>query len=116
MDCARKSNAEKKGRTRPKAQRKYTHLQTDQDGGQTERQDETELHDVKETELHDVEAVQEHAGALHEAPSTLPSTAVREKGYRADIDGLRAVAVVAVIIFHFDPRRLPGGFVGVDVL
>lgn len=35
--------------------------------------------------------------------------------YRADIDGLRAVAVVSVIVFHFFPSALPGGFVGVDI-
>lgn len=35
--------------------------------------------------------------------------------YRADIQGLRAVAVLSVIIFHFNPNWLPGGFVGVDV-
>lgn len=35
--------------------------------------------------------------------------------YRADVDGLRAIAVIAVIIFHLNPAWLPGGFVGVDV-
>jgi len=35
--------------------------------------------------------------------------------YRADIDGLRALAVMAVIIFHTFPNILPGGFVGVDI-
>lgn len=35
--------------------------------------------------------------------------------YRADIDGLRALAVIAVVIFHAFPRWLPGGYVGVDV-
>lgn len=35
--------------------------------------------------------------------------------YRADIDGLRAVAVVSVLVFHFFPSALPGGFVGVDI-
>lgn len=35
--------------------------------------------------------------------------------YRPDIDGLRAVAVMAVIGFHASPRLIPGGFVGVDI-
>lgn len=35
--------------------------------------------------------------------------------YRPDIDGLRAVAVLAVVIFHAFPAWLPGGFVGVDI-
>ncbi|WP_213949583.1 acyltransferase family protein [Luteibacter sp. dw_328] len=36
-------------------------------------------------------------------------------GYRPDIDGLRAVAVLSVLCFHAFNRRLPGGFVGVDI-
>jgi peptidoglycan/LPS O-acetylase OafA/YrhL len=35
--------------------------------------------------------------------------------YRSEIDGLRAVAVVPVILFHADFGRFSGGFVGVDV-
>lgn len=35
--------------------------------------------------------------------------------YRPDIQGLRAVAVLAVMLFHGNPAWLPGGFVGVDV-
>ena len=34
---------------------------------------------------------------------------------REDIQGLRAVAVLAVILFHVDRRWLPGGFTGVDI-
>jgi peptidoglycan/LPS O-acetylase OafA/YrhL len=41
---------------------------------------------------------------------------VRSSGsYRPDIDGLRALAVLAVIAFHGFPEYLAGGFVGVDV-
>lgn len=39
----------------------------------------------------------------------------RQHTYRPDIDGLRAVAVLAVVIFHAFPTLLPGGFVGVDI-
>lgn len=46
-------------------------------------------------------------------PGSLVSTAHR--GYRPDIDGLRALAVSAVIVVHAFPAVLPGGFCGVDV-
>ena len=36
-------------------------------------------------------------------------------GYRADIDGLRAIAVSTVVAFHFFPQTAHGGFVGVDI-
>ena len=35
--------------------------------------------------------------------------------YRDDIDGLRAIAVSAVILFHLWPERFTGGFLGVDI-
>ena len=40
---------------------------------------------------------------------------VYRNSYLGHIDTLRAIAVVAVVLYHLDPRLLPGGFVGVDV-
>ena len=39
----------------------------------------------------------------------------RQTALRADIQALRAVAVLAVVLFHLWPNRLTGGYVGVDV-
>ncbi|MGP5571002.1 acyltransferase family protein, partial [Pseudomonas helleri] len=35
--------------------------------------------------------------------------------FRKDINGLRAIAVIAVVLFHFNEHWMPGGFAGVDV-
>jgi peptidoglycan/LPS O-acetylase OafA/YrhL len=35
--------------------------------------------------------------------------------YRPDIDGLRAIAIIGVVLFHAFPKAFRGGFVGVDV-
>lgn len=43
-----------------------------------------------------------------------PSAAIHPR-YRADVDGLRAVAVLAVVGFHAFPERVGGGFIGVDI-
>lgn len=38
-----------------------------------------------------------------------------EGSYRPDLDGLRSIAIVPVLIYHLDPAWLTGGFLGVDV-
>lgn len=43
------------------------------------------------------------------------NTSTRSHKYRADIDGLRAVAVLAVVGFHYFPQGIRGGFIGVDI-
>ncbi|TAP29473.1 acyltransferase [Alteromonas sp. KUL17] len=40
---------------------------------------------------------------------------IQEKSYFGFIDGLRAVAVLMVLVFHLEPKFLSGGFIGVDV-
>lgn len=46
-------------------------------------------------------------------PQNLPNLAPYY--YRPDIDGLRALAVLAVVGFHFSPNWITGGFIGVDI-
>ena len=43
------------------------------------------------------------------------SAAEKSLKYRDDIQGLRALAVLGVVVFHMDRGWLPGGFAGVDV-
>jgi len=38
-----------------------------------------------------------------------------QKRYQTEIDGLRALAIVAVLFFHFDVALFSGGYVGVDI-
>ncbi|TGP22981.1 acyltransferase [Mesorhizobium sp. M1D.F.Ca.ET.184.01.1.1] len=47
--------------------------------------------------------------------AAVPPGTVVKFDYRPDVDGLRAIAVIAVILFHFGVPGFPGGFVGVDI-
>ena len=49
------------------------------------------------------------------APPAPTATKPEANRYVGALDGLRAIAVAAVVIFHFAPSSLPGGFLGVDV-
>ena len=48
-------------------------------------------------------------------PDTDDGRRARPAVQRRDVQGLRAVAVVLVLLYHLRPARVPGGFVGVDV-
>ena len=76
--------------------------------------------------LHLSVSVPVHVALATELSSASPTAASTRKpsradassqssGYRPEIDGLRAVAVLAVILFHVDEQWLPGGLHGVDV-
>ncbi|HUI03664.1 MAG TPA: acyltransferase family protein [Acidimicrobiales bacterium] len=42
-------------------------------------------------------------------------TAPEDRAFRPDVEGLRAIAVLAVVLFHAGLRAVPGGYIGVDV-
>jgi len=49
------------------------------------------------------------------APPEQGGIAIVRRAYREDIDWLRAIAVLAVVAFHFEAPAVFGGFVGVDI-
>ena len=44
-----------------------------------------------------------------------PNPSNARSGYQPQIDGLRAIAILAVVGYHAFPAAVPGGFIGVDI-
>jgi hypothetical protein len=53
--------------------------------------------------------------AKDQATSGSDTSSKNKSHYRPEVDGLRALALIAVIINHFDKTVLPSGFLGVDI-
>ncbi|GAA1229143.1 acyltransferase family protein [Microbacterium phyllosphaerae] len=54
---------------------------------------------------------------LSDGPTSRAALRARrdKRVFRTDIQALRAVAVLLVVVYHLRPNRIPGGFIGVDV-
>uniref|UniRef100_A0A0K0D0D2 Acyl_transf_3 domain-containing protein n=1 Tax=Angiostrongylus cantonensis TaxID=6313 RepID=A0A0K0D0D2_ANGCA len=49
-----------------------------------------------------------------EEKSESNKTSRKAAKYRSDLQGIRALAITAVLLFHFYPLRFPNGYLGVD--
>ncbi len=76
-----------------------------------------ELADDGRRLTHDGRCFARHRGNVTLGPGTVLGTNARPVplGYRPELDGLRALAVVAVMLFHANVSWAKGGFLGVDV-
>src|SRR5262245_4159283 len=62
------------------------------------------------------ETMREHGAMPGVVAQDRPTSArLPHRGYIPALDGLRALAVVAVLLYHGDVKWMPGGFLGVDV-
>ncbi|HMO10519.1 MAG TPA: lipopolysaccharide modification acyltransferase, partial [Actinotalea sp.] len=61
------------------------------------------------------QAISREPQATHAAGPASSAPVRQGGGMRADIQGLRAVAVAAVLAYHLWPDVVTGGYVGVDV-
>ncbi|MFJ3407422.1 acyltransferase family protein [Promicromonospora sp. NPDC090134] len=53
--------------------------------------------------------------ATEDRASTTSEAPVRTRKFRPEVQALRALAVLLVVVYHIDPAVLPGGYIGVDV-
>jgi len=68
-----------------------------------------------------VSVLREGSPAIAAAPSAAPTppappgASVDGHRVRPEVQALRALAVTSVVVYHFEPRLLPGGYAGLDV-
>ncbi|MGQ2913385.1 acyltransferase family protein, partial [Microbacterium aurantiacum] len=55
------------------------------------------------------------AGVVTREPKDRSPEHAEPTGFLPHVQGLRAIAVLCVVLYHFWPGRFPGGYVGVDV-
>ena len=58
-----------------------------------------------------IDSVDDHLPDARDEPGTAPG----DRRFRPDVEGLRAVAIVLVVLYHGSLQALSGGYVGVDV-
>ena len=58
-----------------------------------------------------IDSVDDHLPDTRDDPGTAPG----DRRFRPDVEGLRAVAIVLVVLYHGSLQALSGGYVGVDV-
>ena len=62
-----------------------------------------------------VEPLTQVSEAIDRVKTSVEVPTLERSRYRPEIDGLRAFAVAAVIINHFNADLLPNGYLGVDI-
>lgn len=70
---------------------------------------------IAETEAQSEAASDGRSSSATPSSSETPSFSATLPGRMVGLDGVRALAVLAVVVYHFDPSWLPGGFFGVDI-